>query len=757
MPALLCCVVPALAVLLGESKTMTITSSNQSYILNLGGKEWVRFSAPELGDGIAPEVQISDAVGGWKRVRLVWRLSAPVQQDELAIRFSVAFDPDFWWAPHLAPENGFCIAQHVFRSPAIIASRGGDAFCLIPDLAICGKEEQTPWFMDVDAPARTCWLGMTKTDIPEHVLYRKRPGMTFPVGEVELGFYVIAYSDTQDPPNPWQHIVKFLWEQYGHPLYLEGQPSTVPLDPFIEHTYRWAFDTWKDAVWQEFDLEGKRVGAPCFIVNVTQSPNYPGQQNFRESLSIWNQAWFSSLRSASGVMRYARRLGDSPWGLELRKKAELTKEFALAAPMENGVFPTVYVTEMFDHEVDGKTYRRTKGWETAQWRNSNRTPVERGINDEWYHVLDMSWTCLLMLRWYEEIEQDSRLLDYSQRYAARLLELQDADGFFPAWLAPGTHEPADVLRQSPETSMSVTFLLKLASLTGKDEYRRAGLRAMDAVLREIVPQGRWEDFETYWSCCRWGTREYVDKRISRSAMFKQCTFSMFWTAEALLDAYRVTRDPRYLGWGRRTLDELSMFQQVWQPPFIHVPALGGFGVMNCDGEWNDARQSLFAELFLDYYRETGDADLFERGVAALKASFVMMYCPENPEAKRLWEKVWPFFGPADYGFTMENYGHGGAVSREGEGIGEFTIYDWGNGAASEARNRVWDHYGDVYIDRLRNQAFGIDSVAVRPLGQGWILADLANTPRDIRVVFEDGISRVVRLEGSLEIRFDEGK
>lgn len=60
--------------------------------------------------------------------------------------------------------------------------------------------------------------------------------------------------------------------------------------------------------------------------------------------------------------------------------------------------------------------------------------------------------------------------------------------------------------------------------------------------------------------------------------------------------------------------------------------------MNFDGEWNDARQSLFAELFLDYYRVTGEAELFERGVAALKAGFIMMYCPENPAVKKCMKK-----------------------------------------------------------------------------------------------------------------------
>ena len=55
--------------------------------------------------------------------------------------------------------------------------------------------------------------------------------------------------------------------------------------------------------------------------------------------------------------------------------------------------------------------------------------------------------------------------------------------------------------------------------------------------------------------------------------------------------------------------------------------------MNCDGEWNDARQSLFAELILQYGVELDQKEYIERGLAALQASFVMMYCPEN-ENKR---------------------------------------------------------------------------------------------------------------------------
>lgn len=118
---------------------------------------------------------------------------------------------------------------------------------------------------------------------------------------------------------------------------------------------------------------------------------------------------------------------------------------------------------------------------------------------------------------------------------------------------------------------------------------------------------------------------------------------------------------------------------------------------SADGEWNDSRQSLFAELIIKYGKILDLQEYIERGLVALYASFEMMYCPENRQTKEQWEKTWPFFDEKDYGFMMENYGHGGVTSIEGIGIGEFTIYDWGNGAASEAYNRIVDHYGKNFI------------------------------------------------------------
>ena len=311
----------------------------------------------------------------------------------------------------------------------------------------------------------------------------------------------------------------------------------------------------------------------------------------------------------------------------------------------------------------------------------------------------MSWTAYIMLEWYSDLEKDVRLLEYATKYADKLLTLQDSKGYFPAWIDTKTLEVLPYLTDSPETSMSAWFLMKLYEVTGKQKYLNAGLKAIDIVTKEVVFEGKWEDFETYWSCSPFGKDKYLGKKIERNNMYKQCNFSMYWTAAALLNAYNITEDRKYIEIGRRTLDEMLMTQASWQPNYIYVDAVGGFGVMNSDAEWNDSRGCLFAELIIQYGYETKHKEYIERGVLALKNTCTMMYCSENAKTKELWEKRWPFFNETDYGFMMENYGHGGVTSTEGDGIGDFTIYDWGNGAISESYNRILDNYGSKILTR----------------------------------------------------------
>lgn len=624
-------------------------------------------------------------------VKITFSLSHAIQQDNWQLIITPGFSPSFHWSPHLTPTDGHVIDQHVFRSPTLIVSDDQQMIALVPDLDILQKGTPVRWYLDLDAPNNRLILGMSNSSVDEHVLFRREAGARYPEGTVEIGFYLLHDTDDASLRNPFRKPAEFLWSRWGKPLYRSGNPVKGALGPYVEQTYNWAFNSWVDAVWQEFELNGKKVGAPVFIVNVTQSPNFPGEINEREFRSIWNQAWFSSLRSASGLYRYARRTGNAT----LMEKARLTKELALSFPQRNGFFYGLIGTEMEEVDIDGRKYNRSKGWDTRYWGNSNRNPYTWNPRESPFHILDMSWTALLMLRWYEELEHDERLLRYAEDYAEALLRIQYPDGYFPGWLHLETLEPMYHLNDSPESSLSVTFLLKLYELTGKEEYKKAALKAMDIIVRDILPTGRWEDFETYWSCSRYGSDNLVGKKVIRNNMHKQNNFSLFWTAEALLACYRITKETHYLDAGQRALDELLMTQASWQPPYMYVKVLGGFGVMNADGEWNDSRQSLFAELILQYGKQLGIAEYTERGAAALSASFVMMYSPDNPQTRKQWEKVYPFFGAEDFGFMMENYGHGGRTSPEGEGIGEFTIYDWGNGAAAEAYNRILDYFGSM--------------------------------------------------------------
>ncbi len=622
-------------------------------------------------------------------VKISFSPDKTIRQDDWQIALQPAFTPSFHWAPHLTPTDNHIIDRHVFRSPALIVSDSCQEFVLIPDLNILQKNMPVRWYLDLNAETNTLVLGMSESRVSDHVLFERAQGAEYPDSDIEIGFYLLHYTDAAPLSNPFRKPLEFLWKRWGSETYKAGNPIKGDLEPYIQHTYDWAFKNWKENVWQEFEIGGQKVGAPSFIVNATQSPNYPGEINEREFRSVWNQAWFSSLRSASGLFRYARRTNNS----ELLEKAKLTKELALSFPQVNGFFYGLIGTEMHEVEIDGKKYNRSKGWDTHYWGNSNRNPYTWNPRESPFHILDMSWTALLMLRWYDELEEDQRLLQYAEKYAESLLKTQYPDGFFPAWLSLDKLEPMEHLNDSPETSLSVTFLLKLYELTGKREYREAALNAMEAVVREVIPVGRWEDFETYWSCSRYGSDNLVGKKIARNNMYKQNNFSMFWTAEALYECYRATGNKKYLEFGQRTLDEMLMTQASWQPPYMYVSVLGGFGVLNADGEWNDSRQSLFSELILQYGKLLDEPEYVERGWAALRASFVMMYCPENPLTKGQWEKVYPFFGEKDYGFTMENYGHGGRTNPEGEGMGEFTIYDWGNGAAAEAYNRILDKFG----------------------------------------------------------------
>ncbi|HEX8789750.1 MAG TPA: hypothetical protein VF765_02280 [Polyangiaceae bacterium] len=580
---------------------------------------------------------------------------------ELAVRHPI-LEPVHLWVPHLAPAQGNVMGDLVFRSPAVIVADDRMALAYVPDVDDIAAARGWRAWLDYDAPSSIITLAAGAYAPTGHLFFERRAPVPAPTG-FSLRLHVLESTDPGDCANPYGMTARWMWERWGRRGH--ERAAMPPVTRHMERIVRWAFssDGWADSVWQPVALAGGTgAGAPVFIVDVTRHPSVPVEKRqWREPRSIWNQAWFSTQRCANGLLRYGRQVGSA----DLQERARMMTEIALGAPESDGLFPSLLVKEPGEDP---------RGW---RWTNSDRRPPS--VSENACHLVDAAFTCRMLLEWHR-LTGDVRALQRARRFGDRLASLRLPSGAFPGWIEPDGRI-APELMESPESAVSVSLLFELS-----DARAVSGLSFLESVARD----GRWEDFETYYSCAPWGAPEQMGRRVARSGVYKQNTLSIFWCAEAFLHAWRGTSERRWLDLARRCIDELSLYQAVWDPPFLPAPAHGGFGVMNADCEWNDARQSLFAPLYLELGTELGDRELVERGVSALRASFSMLYCPENEALARAYERRFPFFGPESHGFMMENQGHNPA-----EPIGTFTIYTWGNGSALATVAVVRDRFPDI--------------------------------------------------------------
>ncbi|SFT24317.1 hypothetical protein SAMN05428962_5618 [Paenibacillus sp. BC26] len=571
------------------------------------------------------------------------------------------------WKPHLSPQEDMVVGDKMFRSPAIVFEDAKRMTALVPDLAHMERERTIPHIMDYVQADHSLMYGLSSYEETGHVYHRLTPSVQDFSQSITYRFYLVELTKSPGQrEKDYRGIERFLWEQFAAdrmPLEEEA-PVVAALTPYAEYAYGWALDRWQDVTWQQFSLNGEEVGGVVFIVCARQKPGHGQEQEWREPKSLWNQAWFCGLRTAYGYAQWGRRQGRQDWV----DKSELALNFALSAPQVDGLFPGYYQA--------GDDNR----WESGRWYMSG--PRRPAGHEDYVHLLDSSWTCYWLLKWHRDVRADERILPFVRSYANRLLSLQLKNGGFPAWVQPVTSQISPYLLESPEASMHVMLLCLLNEIEPDARYVASAELAARMVAEKVVETGRWEDFETYWSC----SKQWEDKQYGmldpRSGLYNQCNFGMYWTAEAFKDLYRATGKAEWLDAGEQVLAEASLYQQIWQPSYFPVPTVGGFGVMNSDDEWNDARQSLFALTYLDYYRLTGNVSYRARALWAMKSSFYMMYCPLNPTVKAIYERVHPHFDENDYGFHMENFNHHDGTPVDG--LGEFTIFDWGCGAASSS-------------------------------------------------------------------------
>lgn len=621
-------------------------------------------------------------------------------------RFGVAWEfvsgpkdgsrPDFIFTPCLAPEPGQIIGQHMFRSPAAIVQHHEVAFALVPDINEIRAYQPLGAYLDIQppGPGRTTVLstGVAAYHVDGHVYFTTADVEPVTLTDTQLRFGCELHLETVAPPSrAHQAIVRYHWKRHGRKwLDRDVLPQTVPFKRYFDYGYGFA----ESDLWRETNVGGKTLGAMVI-----------GREYKRD---VWFQGWFNQLRTAYGYYLWARRLGDD----ERFARARATRDLVLSAPqVEDGVSAGMFPTIAIMPEADG---------EPVRWVESTLQGGGPGL----FHPLDMSWTATWLIRWHAELEPSEETIAFCRKYADALLRLQANDGSWPDYVdrdgrpltvfnGPDVISQCDSgyikhmhrdgwdtnrLASSAESAANVLFLAEFSrNVEDGDRYREAALAGATFLEQKVIPEHRWFDWETFFSCSPKSIGFYDE----RTMQHPQNTMSMFFAAEAFRVLYEITGTATIGEQAVSLMDYVCLYQQVWSPPFITFYGFGGFGAMNTDGEWNDARQAVFADGLARHYLESGRQEYLERAVAATRASFTCTFIPENA---RVAPKI---FDRTPTGHADENYAHMGIDVPAGA-----TGFDWGTGSGLTSAALLLERFGDLWIDVMEGWALGIDALTV---------------------------------------------
>ena len=593
--------------------------------------------------------------------------------------------PDRTFAPALRPHPDEVIGDHVFRAPAVAAQKGTVAAALVPRLDTLGANRIMPMILDLDArsgvvDATLLSFGFCDHHVNGHVYFVHHPGETrFTAPEMRLDYDLMLTAQAEPPGRGagfLEGVARRQWDTAGRQWLARVLPQTMPFAEYARACYPAALAEKVGRTqrgWWETEMNGARAGGV-----------FAGW-GYHEGNTHW-QAWFNNLRSAYGMHWWGEQLGNDDW----LTRSQAMLRAALAAPQSpEGPFPS--------------TYNHDRG----EWIGSLMAQsVGRGA---YYDSVDMAWKGYWLLRWQQDIAATTETLDYCRRLGDFFVAHQEKSGAIPNWFTRDL-KPVDVLREAAPTAMPGWFLAELHGVTGDSRYLEAARRAADFVAREVVPQNRYYDFEVFFSCsskpCIDGGRGHEAMRDPHTLQPPQNTLCMQWTAELMKRVYELTDERRYLDSGLDALATLSMYQNAWPVAWRRkANTFGGFGVQNTDGEYNDARQSQFGCTLCDYGAMLGRRDLFERGVAAIRASLALVNHPAQ-----VGNDVYPYpnYPP---GLSPENTGHGG-----GDSVETRTGFDWGEGSGLAGAAYVMRRYGGVYADARNGWAVGIDGVTAQLAG-----------------------------------------
>ena len=566
------------------------------------------------------------------------------------------------WTPTLCPHEGDVIGDHCFRSPAVILQKGGNSFALVPDLetikeqrkkrvSVClekgvfdteiqSGDMKLSMALERKAEGHAVSYGFAEYDCMHHVYYRLNGNpIAFKAGtRLTIAYYILESDNT--PEHEIRKVLAFLWDMFAKPYVGLRLPRKLSFEEYAEASCRGVMETDE---YLEKDLgDGLTVSGFCLAgrrqaKTASEASGFFGDPHD----AIWFHEWFNSFRTAFGLWHHARKRGDAIW----QRRAENIKNLLLSAPDASG---KGFIPSLYD-------------FATGDWWNG---APNLGAGKDIYDVSASAHTAQWMLRWDRHIGAVAALSARAGKLAASLIAIQQGNGAFPGFVGPDG-APLDLLNNSSQGAMASLFLCELHEIKPEPALLKSILKACEFYIREIIPESRFHDFETFFSC----SSKPLDFHDHRTGQHAQNNLSLFWIAHTLLKAHAFTQDKELLKWGLICLDRLSLYQQVWNPPYISLYTFGGFGSMNTDGEWNDTRQVFFSEAYFDAYRLAGLKEYLERGTAALDAGYALLCHPAHKDINPLAYNKYPV------GLVPENFAHN---CQDGRAMR--SSFDWDGGA-----------------------------------------------------------------------------
>ena len=583
---------------------------------------------------------------------------------------------DFHWIPNIKADSFHIVSDHVFRSPVTFVMSDTIGAALIPDLGLIAKNRPAPYYMNLtfpksDAPEIT--YGISNYNVQPHQYYSKS-GKPFHLekGKLNIGFYLFI-SQNISKNEFLRGINGFLWERFGKSYTLKHEPQTVLASKYATYGYNMALEN----LWISTNYPNS--GGITLSTYFDKENQKWGGRYFPDDL--WFHSWFNNLRTAYGLYMWGSRISNEEW----KRKALAVRNLILSSPTKGGFFKTIYNSK------------------ENKWIASGQ-----GGGANIFHLPDCSWTAYWLLKFDQECELHEKTNQFLLDYAKALLSCQHQDGSFPARVFEDDLKPDSVLDRSASEGLSIWLLAEMR-LKGifPDSLNKSVDNAikmgLDHIEREILPRQKFEDFELYFSC----SPKPLDFYDSTTEMYGQNTLSIQWCAEAFRAGNKLFNQQQDYENAIYCVELLCLYQQVWDPSYLNFYAFGGFGVMNTDAEWNDARQAQFAVTLANFYDLTGNKEYMERALAAAKASFTLMAIDENKDIAPL-----NYNGTSKnfeiHGGMAENYGHSGKDSRSFQ-----SGFHWGTGSALCTSIILQQRYGDIYIDTKRKNAFGINGVVIK--------------------------------------------